>query len=232
MMDVERLWQLHLRSFSHSAYLPTGLQDEAPMTVLIFNKPYGVLSSFTDPEGQGRPTLKDYIPIPDVYPAGRLDLRSEGLLVLTDDGRLQHRLTHPRYKLPKVYWVQVAGRPTKTALERLRRGVLLGGRRTLPAQVMVMAAPHVWPRTPPVRASGPTTWLQIVLREGKKHQVRKMTAAVGHPTLRLIRWAVGPLTLHGLQPGRWRYLTPSEEAKLYRLVGLRPPQKARPRGGS
>ena len=190
------------------------------MTVILFNKPYGVLSSFTDPEGLGRPTLKDYIPVPGVYPAGRLDLKSEGLLVLTDDGRLIHRLTHPRYKLPKVYWVQVEGIPTKRALERLRRGVVLKGYQTLPAQVNLMPRPHVWPRHPPVTPHGPTAWLQIVLREGKKHQVRKMTAAVGLPTLRLIRWAVGPLTLHGLQPGQWRYLTPSEERKLYRLLGL------------
>lgn len=197
------------------------------MTLILFNKPYGVLSSFTDPEGQGRPTLKAYIPVPGVYPAGRLDMRSEGLLLLTDDGQLIHRITHPRYKLPKVYWVLVEGEPTKEALERLRRGVVLKtGYPTRPARVVVMPhAPHVWPRHPAPRSSKPTAWLQITIWEGKKHQVRQMTAAVGLPTLRLIRWAIGPLTLHGLQPGQWRYALPSEEARLYRALGLPSPSQ-------
>ncbi len=200
------------------------------MALLLFNKPYGVLSSFTDPDDLGRPTLKQYIPVPRVYPAGRLDLRSEGLLLLTDDGRLIHRITHPRYKLPKVYWVLVEGVPDRHALARLQQGVRLkDGYVTRPARVVVMPqAPHVWPRNPPARSRGPTTWLQITLWEGKKHQVRKMTAAVGLPTLRLIRWAIGPLTLHGLQPGQWRYATPSEEARLYRLLRLPLPRHGKP----
>ncbi len=187
------------------------------MPTLIFNKPYRVLSQFTDP--QGRATLKDFIPVPGVYPAGRLDYRSEGLLVLTDDGRLQHRLTHPRFKLPKEYWVQVVGEPTPGQLQRLRQGVLVDGRLARAVQVARMPAPRLWPRQPAVREE-PTAWLRLVLTMGRKHQVRRMTAAVGLPTVRLVRWAVGPLTLHGLQPGQWRYLTPTEEARLCRLLGL------------
>ena len=187
------------------------------MPTLIFNKPYGVLSQFTDLAG--RATLKAYIPVRGVYPAGRLDLRSEGLLVLTDDGRLQHRLTHPRFKLPKEYWVQVAGRPTDAHLRRLLQGVDLDGRPARAGRASLMPPPRLWPRTPPVREPE-TAWLRLVVHEGRKHLIRKMTAAVGLPTLRLVRWAVGPLTLHGLQPGQWRYLTPSEETRLRRLLGL------------
>ncbi len=189
--------------------------------ILLFNKPYGVLSAFTDPAG--RPTLADYLPLPAVYPAGRLDLRSEGLLVLTDEGAVAHRLTHPRYKLPKTYWVQVEGAPTEAQLERLRRGVVIsGGRRTLPAEVQPMPDPGLPPRPKAVTPHGPTAWLQITLREGKKRQIRHMTAAVGLPTLRLFRWAVGPLTAAGLRPGQWRYLTPRETRKLKRLLRLTP----------
>ncbi len=193
------------------------------MPTLIFHKPYGVLSQFTDPAG--RPTLKDYIPVPEVYPAGRLDLRSEGLLVLTDDGALAHRLTHPRYKLPKEYWVQVHGRPTPRQVQRLLEGVEVDGRRVRAVQAGPMPAPRVAPRTPPVREH-PTAWLRLVLYGGRKHQVRKMTAAVGLPTVRLIRWAVGPLTLHGLRPGQWRYLTPGEMRRLRRA--LRRPRRRGP----
>ncbi len=187
--------------------------------LLVFNKPYGVLSAFTDEEG--RPTLAGYIPVPGVYPAGRLDLRSEGLLVLTDEGAVAHRLTHPRYKLPKTYWVQVEGVPTETQLQALREGVVVKGRRTLPAQVSIIPDPGLPPRPKPVTPHGPTTWLQIVLREGKKRQVRHMTAAVGLPTLRLFRWSVGPLTAAGLRPGQWRYLTPREERTLKRALKMR-----------
>ena len=187
--------------------------------ILLFNKPYGVLSAFTDPEG--RPTLADYIPIPEVYPAGRLDLRSEGLLLLTDDGAVAHRLTHPRYKLPKTYWVQVEGVPTEEQLAALREGVVIkGGYRTLPAEVQVIPDPGLPPRPKPVTPHGPTAWLQITLREGKKHQVRHMTAAVGLPTLRLFRWRIGPFTAVGLRPGQWRALTPGEERTLRRALRL------------
>ncbi len=193
------------------------------MPTLLFNKPYGVLSQFTDPAG--RPTLKAYIPVPHVYPAGRLDLRSEGLLVLTDDGALAHRLTHPHYKVPKEYWVQVHGRPREAQLQRLLSGVAVDGRLVRAVQVHLMPAPRLWPRTPRVRER-PTAWLRLVLYGGRKHQVRKMTAAIGLPTVRLVRWAVGPLTLHGLQPGQWRYLTPRELRNLRRAL-TRAPRRRR-----
>jgi 23S rRNA pseudouridine2457 synthase len=177
--------------------------------LILFNKPYGVLSQFRDSSGR-RPTLAHYIPLPGVYPAGRLDRDSEGLLLLTDDGRLQHRITHPRHKLPKTYWVQVEGVPDETALARLARGgVVLDGRRTLPARVRRIAEPEgLWPRIPPIRyrRSVPTSWLEITLTEGRNRQIRRMTAAVGHPTLRLVRIRIGPWSLAGLAPGEWRLL--------------------------
>jgi 23S rRNA pseudouridine2457 synthase len=173
--------------------------------LILLNKPYGVICQFR-PDGR-HSTLKDYVPVPGVHPAGRLDTDSEGLVILTDDGRLNHRITDPRHKLPKTYWVQVEGIPDERALEKLRQGVDLGDFVTLPAEVWPMAEPpHLWPRHPPVRFRKhiPTSWLTVILREGKNRQVRRMTAAVGHPTLRLIRWAVGPWTLEGLAPGEWR----------------------------
>lgn len=187
------------------------------MPTLMFYKPYGVLSSFTD-EGSGHATLKAYIPIPNVYAAGRLDLRSEGLLLLTDDGDLIHRLTHPHYHLPKTYYVQVEGVPTPQALATLRQGVVIRGYRTRPAVVEVIAEPRLPPRPKPVTPHGPTAWLEIRLYEGKKHQIRHMTAAVGLPTLRLVRVAIGPLRLSGLQPGEWRFLTPSEMRALRKAL--------------
>lgn len=186
---------------------------------LIFYKPYGVLSSFTDPEG--RPTLSEYIRVPEpVYAAGRLDMDSEGLLFLTDDGGMSHRITHPRYKLPKTYWVQVEGIPDEEALEALRRGVIVKGQRTAPADVELLSEPPALPpRSKPVTPHGPTRWLSIVLREGKKRQVRRMTAAVGFPTLRLVRVAIGPLQLTGLAPGQWRDLTDEELLSLRKALG-------------
>ena len=178
---------------------------------LLLNKPYGVLCAFTDKEG--RPTLADYVPVPDIYPAGRLDLDSEGLVLLTDDGWLIHRLSHPRYHHPKTYLVQVEGRPEAEALQALRRGVMVKGRRTAKARVeSLAAAPDLPPREVPIRyrRSVPTTWLRIVLTEGRKRQVRHMTAAVGHPTLRLVRVALGPVALGGLAPGEWQPLTPGQ----------------------
>lgn len=189
------------------------------MPTLLFYKPYGMLSSFTD-EGTGHPTLKDCISIPGVYAAGRLDRDSEGLLLLTDDGDLIHRLTHPRYHLPKTYYVQVEGIPTEEALETLRRGVLIRGYRTRPAEVRLIPEPDLPPRPKPVTPHGPTTWLEIRLREGKKRQIRHMTAAVGLPTLRLVRVAIGPLTLEGLQPGEWRFLTTAELQALRRALQM------------
>lgn len=173
--------------------------------ILLFNKPYGVLSQFT-PEGRWQ-GLQDYLDIPGVYPAGRLDGDSEGLLLLTDDGALQARIADPRYKLEKTYWVQVEGEPTEAALEALRRGVALKDGVTRPAQARFMAEPPgLWPRQPPIRyrAAIPTRWLELKIREGKNRQVRRMTAGVGYPTLRLIRAAIGRATLDGLAPGEWR----------------------------
>ena len=176
--------------------------------LVLFNKPYGVLTQFTDPGG--RETLASYLRIPGIYPAGRLDRDSEGLLLLTDDGKLQQRLSDPRFKLPKAYWVQVEGEPDEPALEQLRRGVMLDGKRTQAAQVRRMAEPALWPRHPPIRVrqSIPTAWLEITLTEGRNRQVRRMTAAVGFPTLRLVRYALGPHTLEGLATGEWREAEP------------------------
>ena len=184
---------------------------------LLFHKPFGVLTQFTDAEG--RPTLADYIPVKGVYPAGRLDMNSEGLLLLTDDGRLAHRVTHPRWKLPKTYLVQVEGVPDEAALEQLRRGVMLKGKRTAPAEVELLSKP---PDLPPraVRDYHPTPWLRITIREGRKRQVRRMTAAVGHPTLRLVRVAIGPLKLGDLAAGQWRDLTEVERRALFKALSL------------
>jgi 23S rRNA pseudouridine2457 synthase len=190
----------------------------APFRYLLFYKPYGVLTAFTDPEG--RPTLKDWIPVPDVYPAGRLDMDSEGLLFLSNDGVLMHRLTDPRYQHPKTYLVQVEGIVSSEALAKLRRGVEVKGRQTRRCQAMVIPEPDLPPRSKPVTPHGPTTWLRIVLSEGKKRQIRHMTAAVGHPTLRLVRVAIGPLTLEGLSPGEWRDLTAQELTLLKRSLRL------------
>lgn len=176
--------------------------------LILFNKPYDVLSQFTD-RAAGRRTLADHIAVPGVHVAGRLDRDSEGLLVLTDDGRLQARISDPRHKLPKVYRVQVEGQVTEAALERLRCGVELADGRTLPARARRIAEPPgLWPRVPPIRERRhiPTDWLELELREGRNRQVRRMTAAVGLPTLRLIRWSIGDWTLAGLAPGEWREL--------------------------
>jgi 23S rRNA pseudouridine2457 synthase len=174
-------------------------------SILLFNKPYGVLCQFS--AQPGRATLRDYLPQRDVYAAGRLDADSEGLLVLTADGALQHRITDPRHKLPKTYCVQVEGVPTEEALKELRSGIQLSDVMTKPATAQVIPEPPwLWPRVPPIRIRRliPTSWFEIVIREGRNRQVRRMTAAVGLPTLRLIRSAVGPWALAGLAPGEWR----------------------------
>lgn len=176
------------------------------MTLLLFNKPYGVLSQFTDRSmPEGRATLSGYIDQPGVYPAGRLDRDSEGLLLLTDDGRLQARIADPKFKLPKTYLVQVEGEPNEGALARLRQGVTLKDGPTRPAEVERIADPALWPRDPPIRyrASVPDCWLSLTIREGRNRQVRRMTAAVGHPTLRLVRWRIGDWTLADLRPGEF-----------------------------
>lgn len=175
--------------------------------VILFNKPFGVLPQFTDRGTVSpRPTLSDFIALPGVYPAGRLDRDSEGLMVLTDDGRLQARISDPRHQLAKTYLVQVEGVPDAAALDRLRAGVALKDGPTRPAQARLIDAPALWLRDPPVRfrQSVPDRWLELTIHEGRNRQVRRMTAAVGHPTLRLVRWRVGPWSLDGLEPGRWR----------------------------
>lgn len=175
-------------------------------TVLLFNKPFNVLSQFTGEPGEK--TLAEWITNKNVYAAGRLDKDSEGLLVLTDNGAIQHRIAHPRHKWPKIYWAQVEGVPSELALEQLRRGVMLNDGVTAPTQVEVISEPTIWPRDPPIRfrRNIPTTWIALTLREGRNRQVRRMTAAVGLPTLRLIRVAIGPWRLDELQPGELREL--------------------------
>lgn len=174
--------------------------------LILFNKPYGVLSQFTD---RGtvtkRATLSDFIDRPDFYPAGRLDRDSEGLLLLTNDGQLQARISDPRFKMPKTYLVQVEGEVAEHALDKLRRGVPLKDGLTRPAEAEPIAAPDLWPRDPPIRVrkSVPDCWIRLTIREGRNRQVRRMTAAVGHPTLRLVRWSIGDWSLGEVAPGEW-----------------------------
>jgi 23S rRNA pseudouridine2457 synthase len=180
---------------------------------LAFHKPFGVVSQFSDRGLTGRSTLADFLDCPGLYPVGRLDRDSEGLLLLTNDGRLSHRLTDPRHEHPKRYWVQVENEPNAQALEQLKSGVLLRDGQTRPALARRMEAPADLPdRSPPIRyrKTVPTAWIEIVLREGRNRQVRRMTAAVGHPTLRLIRVAVGPIELEDLAPGKFRSVRPGE----------------------
>jgi 23S rRNA pseudouridine2457 synthase len=176
--------------------------------LILFNKPYGVLPQFTDTGNANshRLTLSHFINVPHVYPAGRLDMDSEGLMVLTDDGRLQARIANPRYKLAKTYWVQVEGTITDKALKALAKGVMLNDGLTLPAEAERIEPPSLWPRDPPVRfrKSVPDCWIKLTIREGRNRQVRRMTAAVGFPTLRLVRWSVGQWNLDRLASGEWR----------------------------
>ncbi|CAN1555681.1 RsuA 16S rRNA uridine-516 pseudouridylate synthase and related pseudouridylate synthases [Sphingomonadaceae bacterium] len=178
--------------------------------LILFNKPYGVLPQFTDKgtEGSPRPTLSAFIDVPNVYPAGRLDMDSEGLMLLTDDGRLQAQIADPRHKMPKSYLVQVEGAVGDDALQKLRSGLKLNDGMTLPALAEAIEPPALWPRDPPIRVrkTVPDSWIRLTIREGRNRQVRRMTAAVGHPTLRLVRWSVGDWSVEGLPPGKWRDL--------------------------
>ncbi|MEM9217191.1 MAG: pseudouridine synthase [Cyanobacteria bacterium P01_F01_bin.150] len=182
---------------------------------LLFYKPYGVLTQFTDERhaGEKRPTLKDFVSVPNIYSVGRLDRDSEGLLLLTDDGPLQHRLSDPKFYQPKTYWAQVERIPTDRELEPLRQGVMIKKQRTRPAIATLLSQePNLPPRNPPIRyrKNVPTAWLEMIITEGRNRQVRRMTSAIGFPTLRLVRFAIGDLTIDGLQPGKWRDLTMAE----------------------
>jgi 23S rRNA pseudouridine2457 synthase len=202
------------------------------LSTLLFYKPYGVLSQFTPEPGSRWGCLADHIPVPDVYAAGRLDADSEGLLLLTANGRLQQRLTDPAWGHWRRYWVQVEGIPDAAQLQQLEQGLVIQGQRTLPARASAIAHPDLPPRDPPIRTRQqiPTSWLAVELREGRNRQVRRMTAAVGLPTLRLLRVAIdlmdggAPLTLDGLEPGQWRAVTPEEDSRLQAL--LRQPRRS------
>ncbi|MFN3822652.1 MAG: pseudouridine synthase [Pseudorhodobacter sp.] len=174
--------------------------------IILFNKPWGVLSQFSGESTEGRRALREFVAVPGVYPAGRLDRDSEGLLILTDDGALQARISNPRFKQEKTYLVQVEGIPDAAALAALAKGVMLKDGMTAPARAELVAEPDLWPRDPPIRLrqSVPDRWIRLAITEGRNRQVRRMTAAVGHPTLRLVRWQVGDWTLDGLAPGTWR----------------------------
>ena len=206
------------------------------MKYIILNKPYEVLTQFTDETG--RATLKDYVKVPAIYPVGRLDYDSEGLVLLTDDKTLQHRLSDPKFRIEKTYWVQVDGLPTEEALEELRRGVTIKGVKTAPAKAEILQEePQVWERSTPIRFRKeiPATWVEIKISQGMNRQVRRMTAAVGYPTLRLIRPRIGPLTIGDLQPGEYRELTADEVRKLKSLTAaggtFKNPVKPKSKGG-
>lgn len=202
--------------------------------LILFNKPFRVMCQFTDEkggtDGNRRATLADWITTPDVYPAGRLDFESEGLLLLTDNGQLQHHIASPRKKMPKTYWVQVEGEISDEALQQLRKGVELKDGKTRPAEVAPMTPPDLWPRNPPVRyrESVPTSWIRMTITEGKNRQVRRMTAAVGFPTLRLVRYGIGDWTLEGLAPGESRTITAHAPAARPQKAARKPAKSHKP----
>lgn len=203
----------------------TNSKNEAgsPYRYVLFYKPYNVLCQFTDVEGN-RPTLKSYIPIPDIYAVGRLDYDSEGLLLLTNHGHLQHRLSNPKFQHPRTYWIQVERVPTEADLEQLRHGIMLQDYQTRPAAIALLSnEPPLPPRDPPIRfrKTIPTAWLEMTLTEGRNRQVRRMTAAIGFPTLRLVRAAIAHLSITGLEPGQWRELTATEAVELKELCQIR-----------